>query len=139
MKIKKSHYLFIALLSISLVSCGQKQKKGSATEEAETTISLISPSELNNRNEDILIIDVRTPEEFASGHLENSVNIDYKADNFEELVGELDRNQDVYVYCKVGGRSGRSAKVLEDLGFKKVYDLDGGIIAWEKDGLKTVK
>lgn len=139
MNSKKSHYLLIALLSISLVSCSQKQKKASAAEASDEVISLISPDELNKRDKDILLIDVRTPEEFASGHIENAINIDYKAGNFEDLVGELDRNQDVYVYCKVGGRSGRSAKVLEELGFEKIYDLDGGINAWEKDGLKTVK
>lgn len=139
MNIKKSHILFIGLLWISLVSCGQKQKESSADQDSTSKISLISPAELNQVNKDILLIDVRTPEEYASGHLENSVNIDYKADNFKDLISELDPNQEVYVYCKVGGRSGRSAKILKDLGFKKVYDLEGGIIAWEKEGLKTVK
>ena len=139
MNIKKSQILFIGLLWISMVSCGQKQKDGSQDQDSSAKISLISPTELNKVNKDILLIDVRTPEEYASGHLENSVNIDYKADNFKDLIGELDRDQEVYVYCKVGGRSGRSAKILEDMGFKKVYDLKGGILAWEKEGLKTVK
>ena len=139
MNIKKSHYLFIALLWISLLSCGQKQKEGLSDQESASKVSLISPAELNKVNKDILLIDVRTPGEYASGHLENSINIDYKADNFKDLVGELDPNQEVYVYCKVGGRSARSAKVMKEIGFKKVYDLKGGIIAWEKEGLKTVK
>ena len=139
MNIKKSHYLFIALLWISLVSCGHKQKEGSSGQESASKVSLISPAELNKVNKDILLIDVRTPGEYASGHLENSINIDYKADNFKDLVGELDPNQEVYVYCKVGGRSARSAKVIKEMGFKNVYDLKGGIIAWEKEGLKTVK
>ena len=139
MNIKKSHYLFIALLWISLLSCGQKQKEGSPDQDSMSKVSLISPAELNKVNKDILLIDVRTPGEYASGHLENSINIDYKADNFKDLISELDPNQEVYVYCKVGGRSARSAKVMKEMGFKKVYDLKGGIIAWEKEGLKTVK
>ena len=139
MNIKKSHYLFIALLWISLLSCGQKQKEGSPDQDSMSKVSLISPAELNKVNKDILLIDVRTPGEYASGHLENSINIDYKADNFKDLISELDPNQEVYVYCKVGGRSARSAKVIKEMGFKNVYDLKGGIIAWEKEGLKTVK
>ena len=138
MNIKKSHFLFISLLWISLVSCGQKQKDGSADQDG-SKISLISSTELNKANKDILLIDVRTPEEYASGHLENSVNIDYKADNFKELIAELDTNQDVYVYCKVGGRSNNSAKMMEKMGFKKIYDLEGGILQWEKEDFKIIK
>ncbi len=139
MNIKKSHFLFISLLWISLMSCGQQQKEGSDDQSTGSKISLISPAELNKVNKDILLIDVRTPEEYASGHLENSVNIDYKADNFKELVAELDTNQDVYVYCKVGGRSNSAAKMMKKMGFKKIYDLEGGIKNWEKNDLKTVK
>ena len=138
MNIKKSHFLFISLLWISLVSCGQKQKDGSADQDG-SKISLISSTELNKANKDILLIDVRTPEEYASGHLENSVKMDYKADNFKELIAELDTNQDVYVYCKVGGRSNNSAKMMEKMGFKKIYDLEGGILQWEKEDFKIIK
>jgi len=121
------------------MSCGQQQKEGSDDQNTGSKISLISPAELNKVNKDILLIDVRTPEEYASGHLENSVNIDYKTDNFKELVTELDTNQDVYVYCKVGGRSNSAAKMMKKMGFKKIYDLEGGIDNWEKNDLKTVK
>ncbi len=139
MNFKKSHFLFISLLWISLVSCGQKQKEGSDDQSTGSKISLISPTELNKVNKDILLIDVRTPGEYASGHLENSVNIDYKADNFKELIAALDTNQDVYVYCKVGGRSNNSAKMMEKMGFKKIYDLEGGILQWEKEDFKIIK
>lgn len=127
------------MLWISLASCGQKQNEKSSDQDSASKISLISPEDLNKVNKDIILIDVRTPGEYASGHVENSVNIDFRASNFKELIGELDKNQDVYVYCKVGGRSGSAARMMEDMGFKKVYDLKGGIIAWEKDGFKTVK
>jgi len=139
MNFKKSHFLFISLLWISLVSCGQKQKEGSDDQSTGSKISLISPTELNKVNKDILLIDVRTPGEYASGHLENSVNIDYKADNFKELIAALDSNQDVYVYCKVGGRSNNAAKIMKKMGFKKIYDLEGGILQWEKEDFKIIK
>ena len=127
------------MLWISLVSCGQKQNEKSSDQDSASKISLISPEDLNKVNKDILLIDVRTPGEYASGHVENSVNIDFRASNFKDLIGQLDKNQDVYVYCKVGGRSGSAAKMMEDMGFNKIYDLKGGIMQWEKDGFKKVK
>jgi len=139
MKINISNITLITLLWIGFASCGQKQNDKSTDQDSASVISLISATELDKVNDQILLIDVRTPGEFASGHIENSINIDYKSDNFKDLIGELDKNQEVYVYCKVGGRSGRSAKILKDMGFEKIYDLDGGINAWEKEGLKMVK
>ena len=139
MKTNSSIIVLITMLWISLASCGEKQNEKSADQNSASAISLISPEELNKANNDILLIDVRTPAEYASGHVENSVNIDFRASNFKNLIGELDKNQDVYVYCKVGGRSAGAAKLMEDMGFKKIYDLKGGIIQWEKDGFKKVK
>ena len=130
MKAFKSTLLFLLVSSVLFVSC--EQKKGSND-------TLITPAELNQANKDILLIDVRTPEEYASGHIENAVNIDFYADNFQEQIEVLDRSQPVYVYCKKGGRSSNAAQKMKDMGFKSVYDLDGGILQWEKEGFKTVK
>lgn len=139
MKIISSNIILISLLWIGLVSCGKNANDKSVDQDTVSVITLISPEDLNSANDNILLIDVRTPNEYASGHIQNSVNIDYRAGNFKELIQELDKNQDVYVYCKVGGRSGSAAKMMEKMGFKKVYDLDGGISNWEKKDLKTVK
>jgi len=139
MKIISSNIILISLLWIGLVSCGKNANDKSVDQDTVSVITLISPEDLNSANDNILLIDVRTPNEYASGHIQNSVNIDYRAENFKELIQELDKNQDVYVYCKVGGRSGSAAKMMEKMGFKKVYDLDGGISNWEKKDLKTVK
>jgi len=139
MKIISSNIILISLLWIGLVSCGKNANDKSVDQDSVSVITLISPEDLNSANVNILLIDVRTPNEYASGHIQNSVNIDYRAENFKELIQELDKNQDVYVYCKVGGRSGSAAKMMEKMGFKKVYDLDGGISNWEKKDLKTVK
>ncbi len=82
------------------------------------------------------LIDVRTPGEFAEGHLENAVNINVNSNDFAAQVEKLDKEQPVYIYCKSGGRSGNAGKQLEAMGFKTIYDLKGGILSW--DG-KTVK
>lgn len=85
------------------------------------------------------LIDVRTDKEFGASHLKNAQNICVTDDDFKEKVSSLDKNQPVYVYCKKGGRSARAAKVLKEMGFTKIYDLQGGITAWDKNNLETQK
>ena len=118
---------FIAVLS---GSCGKGSKDDS---------SLVTPQELSLKQNDIVLIDVRTPGEFEQGHLENSVNINIADKSFKEEVGKLDKSQPVYVYCKVGGRSAKAANILREMGFEEVYDLEGGIRNWERSGMKVVK
>ena len=85
------------------------------------------------------ILDVRTPEEFAEGHLEGAVNMNVNDPQFKTRVESLNKQQPVYVYCRLGGRSKRASDMLEAAGFITIYDLDGGITAWNEAGLKTVK
>lgn len=87
----------------------------------------------------IQLIDVRTPGEFAEGHIEGTVNYDFYAADFAQKIGKLDKNRPVMVYCAAGGRSASAAGQFKKLGFAKVYDLDGGMGAWKKAGKKTVK
>ena len=81
------------------------------------------------------VIDVRTPKEFAEGHLKGAKNIDFLGDRFEESLAKLDRDKPYLVHCRSGRRSTASLKVFEKLGFKKIYHLDGGVNAWTKAGL----
>ena len=93
----------------------------------------------NEGNPDFMIIDVRTPEEYADGHIENSVLIDFYADDFEEQIGQLDRDGKYLVYCRSGNRSSQSISIMEELGFTEVYNMLGGIGAWNDAGLPTVQ
>jgi len=74
---------------------------------------------------DGILIDVRTPEEYGLGHLENAVNINVLADDFVKHFDDISKKKTIYVYCKKGGRSAKAAKSLEDLGYT-VVDLLGG-------------
>ena len=130
MKYAKTIVLIALIFSGIAASCGQ---------DKESKISLITASELNKANDSILLIDVRTPDEFASGHIQNSVNIDMRSDDFKEQIAALEKGQEIYLYCKKGGRSNSAAKMIEEMDFEKIYDLKGGITAWEDEGLKTVK
>lgn len=84
--------------------------------------------------QEVQIIDVRSQAEYQSGHLFDAKNIDVNSPEFEALIENLDKSKPVCVYCKSGGRSTKAAKILEQKGFKKVYDLKGGIVKWQKDG-----
>ncbi|MDP2060927.1 MAG: rhodanese-like domain-containing protein [Flavobacteriaceae bacterium] len=87
----------------------------------------------------VQLIDVRTPEEYEAGHLINSENLNFFDENFEAELDKLDKNAPVCVYCKSGGRSTKAAELLKKKGFKAIYNLDGGIMGWEKDGLPIDK
>ena len=93
----------------------------------------------NADNEDFIIIDVRTPEEYAEGHIEEAINLDYNSDTFRDDIGLLDRDKTYFIYCRSGRRSAGALEVMQGLGFGKVYHLTGGILTWEAAGLPVVK
>ncbi|MEM9992011.1 MAG: rhodanese-like domain-containing protein [Bacteroidota bacterium] len=77
------------------------------------------------------LVDVRTNEEYRAGFIDNALNIDFYSSNFAQLVqAQLDKKRPVFVYCKAGGRSGKTAAMLSNLGYQEVYDLQGGYSAW---------
>jgi rhodanese-related sulfurtransferase len=83
----------------------------------------------------IQLLDVRSAEEFASGHLKNALQADWNKDaEFAERINALDKSKPLYVYCLSGGRSSSAVKWLLDNGFAKVYNLNGGISAWDRAG-----
>lgn len=102
----------------------------------ETTI--LSPQEFYEATaqNDIQLLDVRTSKEFEEGHLENALNIDVLEDDFSKKAEKLDSDKPVYLYCRSGNRSAKASAILNDLGFKEVYDMEGGFLLWEREGLQ---
>lgn len=91
------------------------------------------------QQENLQLVDVRTPEELEeNGKIAGSLNMIYKK-NFKEKITSLDREKPVMVYCHSGRRSAICTKILQDAGFKTIYDLDGGITQWKKDGKPVVQ
>lgn len=86
-----------------------------------------------------LVLDVRTSEEVATGIIQGATHIDYYSDDFEAKINELKKDQPVYVYCAAGGRSGKTMKKMMKMEFTEVYNLDGGMGAWNAKGMDTVK
>ncbi len=79
----------------------------------------------------VQLIDVRTPAEYDSGHIEYAQNIDFFSETFSEKFNNLNKQEPVYIYCKSGNRSGQSSLKLKEMGFEKIYDLKGGFLNYK--------
>jgi rhodanese-related sulfurtransferase len=86
------------------------------------------------RDAQFVILDVRTPEEFAQGHLSGAVNVDLMAPDFEGRLGALDKAKTYLVYCRTGNRSAKAIQIMGRLGFRSVYHMFEGIVGWQKKG-----
>ena len=110
-----------------------------------TIIKKLAPKEAleliqkNSKNPGFVILDVRTPEEFESGHIERAININYHTDTFVEDLNKLDKNKTYLVYCRTGRRSGDTVDIMTKQGFKELYRTDGDIVKWKSEGLPLVK
>jgi rhodanese-related sulfurtransferase len=85
------------------------------------------------------VLDVRTPKEFASGHMPGAINIDVNGADFEKKIGALDKDQTYLVHCAAGARSAKACGKMSQLSFPKLYNLEGGFKAWEKAGKPVEK
>jgi len=82
----------------------------------------------------VVVLDVRTPEEFFEGYIEGARNIDFYHADFENEITSLEKEHTYAVYCRSGKRSGLAIKIMHDAGFQNLYNLDGGIIDWAMVG-----
>lgn len=96
------------------------------TQSSSKPITEVSQNELNS----VILVDVRTIEEYEAGHLENARNINWYDQDFAEQFSKVSKDETIYVYCKKGGRSAKAQHLLDSLGYKKVVNLEGGYDAW---------
>lgn len=105
-------------------------------------VRVVAPAEaaavLDEDPADLVVLDIRTPEEFAEGHLAGAVNIDFYAADFRQQIQALGRDAPYVLYCRSGNRSSQARQLMADLGFTNVVDVDGGIVAWQQAGLPVV-
>ncbi len=127
--------LFVLISMAVFTSSCRDETQGSNTIEVITAEEMKEISKI----EDVQLIDVRTQEEYEEGYIEGFQNIDYYSDDFTKDIEKLDKSKPVIVYCKSGNRSGKCAKKMEEAGFSKVYDLEGGITQWKFKGFEVKK
>lgn len=126
MKLQK---IALALLVFVLASCNGQTQKNS---------KLINPVAFKKEiaaTPNAQILDVRTPEEYASEHLQNAKNVNWLSADFVANTSKYDKSKPVFVYCKSGGRSHKAAEKLAELGFTNIIELEGGILKWDAAGL----
>lgn len=122
--------LIAVLLVFSLLLSCQAQ-----TTEGVTLSSCTEFASKIETTDNIQLIDVRTPQEYESGTISNNkkdkaINIDFMAADFEAKMNALDKDKPILIFCAKGGRSAKAAQKAKELGFKEIYDLDGGYGAW---------
>lgn len=123
------HLLTVVLFfSFSFHSCGQQI--------ASSSLKVIPVEEYAKQIivDSIQLVDVRTPEEYHTGHIKSFINIDWQGENFEAEISKLDKSKPTYIHCRSGKRSAAAGQVMQKLGFTKVFDLKGGINAWKEEG-----
>lgn len=121
----------VAVIALLVAACG-----GSTATDSKLELSSVgSVAEIiAEPPADLVILDIRTPEEFAAGHIAGAINIDYYAGDFEARLGELATDVPYVMYCNSGNRSANTLPLMDSLGFAEVYELDGGIQAWFSAG-----
>lgn len=136
--------LILVIVALSLTSY-----YGIVKSENSDTVQLVSKGDIsvtqaakmieeNVDNHDFLILDVSTPEEFATGRLRNAILINFNSDDFRTRVEKLDKSKKILVYCKKGGRSAKAKSIMEAVGFIEVYNMLGGITEWKVKGFEML-
>lgn len=123
--------IWFALFLLGTLSACQAQQGGKGN-GGTASVRVLSVSEFKSviADKNVQLVDVRTPGEYAQGHIQGAANINVNAGDFGSLASKLDKNKPVAVYCRSGVRSQTAAGILKELGFKKIYDLQGGFNAW---------
>ena len=100
---------------------------------ASQDIRTVSPADFSAdlQQPGIHLIDLRTAQEFASGHLSGASNVDFYGTDFRSQLAALDKNATYAIYCHTGNRSGQTVDIMRQMGFTHVINLQGGIAAWE--------
>lgn len=129
------HLLFLMFSGTLLISaCDSKPQTEGQNEEALNLkdIELSEALEMMQQS-DIITIDIRTPEEIAQGKiLESALEMDFYADDYKNKLSALDKEAKYVIYCRSGGRSGKTLKMMKDMGFKNAYNVLGGYNAYKE-------
>ena len=132
----------IALAAASLTACSTPAETAgsSATAPASLDGQAVDAGAFAAlvEQDGVVVLDVRTPEEFAAGHLDGALNVDVSSPQFADRLAELDTDAPYAVYCRSGNRSAQAVTLMQQAGFEQVAHLDGGITAWSADGGEVV-
>ncbi|OHX68477.1 hypothetical protein NH26_07030 [Flammeovirga pacifica] len=111
----------------------------STSAQNEPQVSVSEFAQIRTDKPNAIVIDVRTPGEYSGGTMEGAQNCNVKSDTFRDQVKDIDKDATVMVFCKGGVRSAKAKKILQEMGFTNVVDLEGGFDSWKNGGGKVVQ
>jgi len=133
------HRLILPKMKNTFFLIGLLLALGACSEQDATQVLVPAAYAERMEKESGVLLDVRTAEEFAEAHLEGATQLDYyETDSFSAALDQLDKSKTYYIYCRSGTRSSNAQAMMYEKGFKEVYNLDGGILAWRKAQLPVV-
>ena len=98
-------------------------------------INVISDAQFNEiQDSDYILVDVRTVEEYESGHIQDAINFDFYSESFQKEILSLEKNSLIILYCRTQNRSTKAANFLKENGYKDISVIEGGITSWVKNG-----
>ncbi len=128
--------LLVGVLALTILSCRGTKQNQVIPLSAPQAQSLLRD---NRGNHNFIILDIRTPAEYAQGHIQGATLLDYYRSDFKERLNRLDRSKVYFIYCRSGNRSGRTMKLVADLEFEKIYHLKNGIVDWYQNKLPLTR
>ena len=138
----KTPVLFFAM-SVCTLSAQETKPSAPPAESAKDGVQHVDAAGakklLDNKDSKVVVLDVRTPDEYKAGHLTGAVNVDFLNGKFADEIAKLDKEKTYVVHCQSGGRSTRSLEAFKKLGFKSIVHLDGGYAGWVKAKLPITK
>jgi rhodanese-related sulfurtransferase len=132
-------YIVIVLAALSVAFFLYRQYGGQGDPDGVTAVSAVQAQAELAADPDINVLDIRTPAEYAEGHIRGALNIDFMAADFAQRLGKLDPDAKYLVYCRSGNRSARAMKDFGRLGFTRILHMSKGIRDWQGQGLPLVK
>lgn len=123
--------LSLILISVSLMSSCQHRLSSTSKVSVNGVVKKEVFKEIIGLGK-VQLVDVRTPEEFLAGHIDKAKNINFNDPNFKQTIAtSLNKNKPVAIYCRSGRRSASALIILKEMGFKDIYDLEGGFLNWQ--------
>ena len=128
--VMRSLLMLVLALSVLATAC--------SSDTTTQSIELVPPADAAQVIADdpagLVVLDIRTPDEFNEARLADAIMVDFYADDFEAQLDTLDKDVPYVIYCRTGNRSSEAVKTMKDLGFVEVYEIDGGIVNWYDQG-----
>src|SRR2546427_435932 len=117
------------ICGITVASGAETEAKATAGVSSVKNVDAEQASKILQEDKKVMVLDVRTPEEFSAGHIAGATNLNFRDPGFEKKLAALDKKKPYLVHCAAGGRSSKARELMKKLNFESIYHLEGGLNA----------